>query len=142
MKLNYECMRDVLITLEEVLDLDDNFDYKDLKISEIANMPVLSNKYNPKDIAYCVYMLSETGHISVVPGHFMELPKVNGNVVAGAYTGLKVTSLTYKGHEFTQQIRNENVWSKVKEKIKPLGVMTIDIISQAAATVITQMLNP
>lgn len=138
MKLNYECMRDVLLTLEQCLDLDDDFSYNELKLNEVVDIPVLCNKYSKKDIAYSVYMLSDAGLIMYEPPRPVKAP--NSGVIV-YFSGDCVNSITYKGHEFIQQIQNETVWNKTKEKLKPLGIMTVEIISQVASNIITQILS-
>lgn len=137
MKLNYECLRQVLLTLEEFLDLKDDLNFKTMTVEEIASIPILVNSFSQKDIAYCVYMLADAELITYVKSKNL----IDENGFFYGITDSFVSSLTYKGHEFLQQIRNETIWFKTKEKLKPLGIMTIDIISQVASNVIISMLN-
>lgn len=93
--------------------------------------------FQKKEIAYSIYMLSAAELI------VHEFPQYKGPNAACKYSENRVISITYKGHEFLQKIRSETVWKKTMEKLKPLGVMTIEIISQVASNVITQtLINP
>lgn len=137
MKLNYECLRKVLFALEEFLDLKDDLNFKTMTVKEIASIPTLANSFSQKDIAYCVYMLADAKLIIYAKSQNL----IDENGIFYGITDNYVSSLTYKGHEFLQQIQNETIWVKTKEKLKPLGIMTIDIISQVASNVIISMLN-
>lgn len=127
-------MRKVLSVLEKCLSLDESLNYKPISIDKIVEFPVLSDNFSKQEIAYSIYMLSDAGLI------VHEFPQFQGDNAVCKYSENRVISLTYKGHEFLQKIQNEDVWSKTKEKLKPLGVMTIEIISQVASNVITQLL--
>ena len=137
MKLNYECLRKVLFALEEFLDLKDDLNFKTMTVKEITDIPILTNNFSRKDIAYCVYMLADAKLITYTKSRNL----VDNDGFFYGTTDSYVSSLTYKGHEFLQQIQNETIWSRTKEKLKPLGIMTIDIISQVASNVITSALN-
>ena len=135
MKLNYECMREVLLKLEELLELNENFTFKEMTVEEIVNIPVLSNKFSREDIAYSVYMLADADLIYYEHQHYKNLiPNERYNLPKLVVSNVK--SLTYKGHEFLENIRSDTIWKNVIEKLKPLGGMTIEIISQVAAAAI------
>lgn len=137
MKLNYECLRKVLLTLEETLDLDDEFDYEPLTLNEIVEIPTLSNEFPRKDIAYCVYKLGEAELI------LCNLPRaVKSNKGTFLYrTDYEVNALTYKGHEFASQIRQDTVWNKTSKILGKVGVCTIKVISDIAADVIANLIS-
>ena len=135
MRLNYDCMRKVLSVLEECLTLDENLEPAKMTVTTIVNIPALSNEFSKQDIAYSVYMLSDADLI------VHEFPYYKGTNAVCKYSENCVISLTYKGHEFLQKIQNDTVWNKTKEKLKSLGVMTVEIISQVASNIIAQSLN-
>lgn len=127
-------MRKVLFQLEECLDLDENFNYEPMTLADIVKIPVLSAEFSKKEIAYSIYMLSAAELI------VHEFPQYQGSEAVCKYSENRVISITYKGHEFLEKIRSETIWSKTKENLKPIGAMTIEIISQVASNVITQMI--
>lgn len=44
-----------------------------------------------------------------------------------------IVDLRPEGHEFTNSTRNSEIWEKTKKKIKPLGTVSIAVISQVAS---------
>ena len=128
MILNFECLRQTLKALEENLKMSDNLDFCPVGINEIINYSELKNEYEPKDIAYCVYMLVDSGMVNAIHA---------SNLVQE----LRVKTITYKGHEFLQQIKNDTVWKKTIDILKPIGVFSIDIISKVTVNVLTEMIK-
>lgn len=128
MELNYECLRKTLMFLEKNLKLSDDLDFKPLGIHEIVDYSELKKDFDQKDIAYCVHMLADSGMISVLSDNSW-------------VRELRVQTITYKGHEFLQQIKNDTVWKRVTDKLKPIGVFTINFISQVAVNVITEIIT-
>ena len=127
MKLNYECLRKTLIVLEEQLELKD-LDYKPLSVGTVSNFPVLLNEFKEEDIAYSIYMLADAGFIKMTSGY--------ENIIHP-----QIQTITYKGHEFIQKIKNDTVWNKTVSSLKPIGVFTLELISQVATNVIMKSLN-
>lgn len=128
MELNYECLRQTLKALENNLKLSNDLDFYPVGINEIINYPELKNKHDPRDIAYCVYMLVDAGMVNVLP--------TNSYIKE-----LRIQTITYRGHEFLQQIKNDTVWKKIIDILKPIGVFSIDIISKVAVNVLTEMIK-
>lgn len=137
MKPNYDCIRKVLFVLEDVMDLNEYFDPQPMMIDDIVKIPAISNNYSEKDIAYSIYMLADAGFL------IMESTKITTETfVHGAFSKPAcVLRITYSGHEFLQKIKNETIWSDVKEKLKPLGIMTIDLLFKIASELIANRLN-
>lgn len=52
-----------------------------------------------------------------------------------------ITDITYFGHEFIEQIKDDNNWNKVKDVAKKVGSSSIDILLQIAAGVLTNKIN-
>jgi len=69
---------------------------------------------------------------------------VDGWVEDDGVEGLtaEITSMTWKGHELLDAIRNEGVWEKVKALCKKKGVeMTVDVIFAFAGQVLVRMIG-
>lgn len=142
MKLNYECMREVLLKLEELLELNENLTFKEMTVKEIINIPALCNNFSKQDIAYSIYMLADANLIYYEAQHYKRLiASEKYNFGFDKFIESNVKSLTYKGHEFLENIRSDTIWKKVIEKLKPLGGMTIEIISQTASAAIMAKIN-
>jgi hypothetical protein len=57
-----------------------------------------------------------------------------------ALHGFFVGSLTWSGHEFLDQIRNDSFWSKTKETIKSKGIpFAFDVIKSVATALVTKL---
>ena len=93
MKLNPNCIRDILIAVEEHSDFHHQTEYK-----EEAPFDSLS-AYSHEEIIYHIKQCEESGLICDV--HYYS---------GGTHTDIR--DLSPKGHEFLSNIRNESVWNK------------------------------
>lgn len=132
MKLNYDCVRDVLLELEKTLlckNLDGAFVFETMDLEQLHSN--LSNKkYSIEDIFYTIHNLEQAGYIRFEP------LKGDGQIV-----DCVVYDVTYEGHQFLQNIRPKKVWDKSKPVFKNLGTISIDIIKSVTSTVISDTIN-
>lgn len=119
MKLNQDCIRDILIYLEENLSYNDNFLATDIDI----------DKYTVEDILYTISLLNEAGYINATA--------VNGF----AYNNFFIKSLTMSGHELLNNIRDNSVWKKTKEATSKFASVSLKLLSSVASSVLTNMIN-
>lgn len=129
MKLNYECLRDILLYLEENLSIDDDLMFEEISLQQICLSNELS-KYDNKVIYYSIYNLNEIGYISA-----------NTNHADCSVDDCGVTNITYEGHLFIESIKPESIWKDVKAKCAKIGTISIPIITQIAAQVIANLLT-
>lgn len=120
MRLNNECIRDLLLYLEENLDNENDIDLVNFTFK----------KYTNEDIIYTAQKLIEAHYI-------------NARSAYGSNTiyYFPVSSITYNGHQFLDTIRPQTVWEKTIEKSKVLGDTSISILSQIAVQVATAMIT-
>ena len=58
-----------------------------------------------------------------------------GNLASG---NIRKVQLSWEGHEFLDSIRNEDVWTKTKEKLSAVGgTAALDVIKSVATNLIT-----
>ena len=127
MKLNYECARSVLLTVEKSKTIDEELNLNPLTVETIfEQLP----KYEDNDILYTIEKLKEAGYINAA------LQFAAGHFIDGA-----VSSITYSGHEYLDNIREPEVWRKVKAMLKNAGAITLPFISQAAQMLIGSQLT-
>ena len=122
MKLNPDCIRDILICLES-LEYDSAYTIQSL-VSKLPN-------YSYSELDYHCLQLSEANFIKAMiidSGGY--LPKT-----------VKVFDLTYKGHQFLEEIRSDNVWNKTKDTAKSVGSFSISTLSTIATEVITSLIQ-
>lgn len=123
MELNKECVRDVLLSCEELLKMDEEGYMNSLSHEELEQ--VLPN-YKTEDIIYTVVKLKEAGFLDV------KVTRASGNILVD----VRINDITFTGHEFLNDIRDDNNWKKVKEIAKSVGAFSINMIAQIAVGVI------
>lgn len=129
MKLNNDCVRDILLFVEKEQKVEEN--NGDFVFSEITPDLLFDGiKQSKEDIIYTVVMLEQAGFIDAAFSY--------GNDSLGDFT---INSLTYEGHEFIEKIKSENVWGKTKTVSKAVGSASISILSQIATQVISALIN-
>ena len=122
MKLNYDCVRSVLLTVEKSKTIDEELNLNPLTVETIfEQLP----KYEDNEILYTIEKLKEAGYINAA------LKFAAGHFIDGA-----VSSITYSGHEYLDNIREPEVWRKVKAMLKNAGATTLPLILQAAQMLI------
>lgn len=122
MKLNIDCVRDVLLVLE-----DAPFQ-KEMNLGEIAG--ALAKEYSFEDIAYSVQKLHEAGYITATSKSY-----VSGSTI------VSVQDITYNGHQFLANIRTNKVWSATKSVMGKIGATSIQAATQIATNVITELVK-
>lgn len=126
MKLNPECIRTVMLYLEENLTMN-----SDLEVNEISVFDLPQKiKFSIEEIANTLLALDDAG--------FIVCYWDNGD---GAITALDVYRITYAGYQFLESVRSDTVWKKVKKVSNNVGSFSLNVISQIAASVLTQMVN-
>lgn len=97
MKLNSDCIRDILITVEENSDFHHVTEYK-----TESPFAILS-KYSSEEILYHIMQCQKSGLIDDVRYYD-----------GGKHTTIR--DLSPSGHEFLANIRNDTIWKKVVSK--------------------------
>lgn len=126
MKLNPDCMRDILFYLEEHLCISENLEFEEISVYDLT--PHLD--YSIQELTNTLIVLNEAGYIICA--------RCNGS---DCIDSLDVCRITYDGYQFIETIRPESVWTKVKSTGKYIGSFSIDVITQVATSVLTSMIN-
>lgn len=123
MRLNHDCVRALLLYLEDHLDV-----YDELYVKTI-DLP----KYSIDDVIYTAKKLKEAGYITYT------------SLSADDETEIYITGITWEGHTFLDSIRDNEVWRKTKGFIAKFASVslsfTADVASQVIATMLSQYLN-
>lgn len=125
MKLNPDCVRDVLLYLEENLSYADNIEtgtieHKSIAISKITEDLHKNNNYNSTDVKYSIEKLLEARYITtetISRGH-------NNSIIY-----CPISDITWSGHQFLNTVRPKTIWKATKEKAKQFGGMSIGTLS-------------
>lgn len=123
MKLDRDCVRDFLLTLES---LDHS---QKLTSDNYKSFPLLSS-YDPEVILYTAERLEEAGFINI---RFMP--------VLGGDKPFSATSITWYGHQFLDNIRDDGIWKETKNITSKVASVSLGILSDVAASVMKKTLG-
>lgn len=121
MRLNPDCVRDILIAIEETANFQEAINNKQLEKSAILQ------PYSSSEILYHLRQLSWAELIQEFDFY--------------GDTGYSILDLSPKGHEFLNNIRSNDNWDKVKGLSKKVGSHSLSALQQIATGVITASIN-
>lgn len=123
MQLNIDCVRDILLSVEA----------KDFgKIFTVDCLLEILPQYQEDEITYACLKLGEAGMLDISAAKYL------GSEVPGIKS---IRELTYSGHQFLENIKSDNNWSKTKEIAKSVGSSSIDTVKQIAVGVISSVIQ-
>lgn len=125
-KLDMDCVRDVLLALENLTDIDEDHLHARITTSDVAK--AVTN-FKEKEVYNAIYTLYQADYI--------EADKID---FCGG-SDFCIEAITWSGYELLNNLRSEQVWSAVKEKIKPLGSVSISVVSALATQVAKNLLG-
>lgn len=122
-RLNSDCVRDILLTVEEACGFNQPMQY----CADDNNYDRLK-KYSHEEIAY---------HINQC-----KLSDLIINVITsdgGAF--FMIGDLSPKGHQFLADIREDNIWNKVKTIACKIGSFSLSALMQISSNVISEQIK-
>lgn len=123
MKLDNDCVRDLLLYIEENTNLSD-----DIYIESVNDL-----NYSTETLLYTSIKLKEANFINAE----IEQTYDQEN---GGYS-IAVFSLTWQGHKFLDNIRDSGVWKTTKGIVSSFTSVSLGIIENVAAQVITNIIT-
>ena len=127
MKLNYDCVRDVLLTCEKAPTLSPDLEFEYLWLKDFKNaLP----DYSVEDIVYTLILLDEAGYIDCLC--------IDSDT---QIMNMRIHRLTYTGHEFLETIRPEKLWKKTLGILSKVGSVTLPLISDTATNLLTSAIT-
>lgn len=123
MKLNPDCIRDILLTVEDTTDSNTSFEY-DTK----SDKPQKLRKYDHNEIMYHMNQCN-------LSGFFVGYQRYDG----GSFT--RVSDLSPYGHEFLANIRQDNIWNNTKTIAGKVGTKSLNALTQIASSIITELIK-
>ena len=121
MKLNPDCIRDILLTVEETVSFGEVMRYD----SDTAYTRL--SAYTPDEVMYHIEQCELSGLLT----------KVNLFMAPGCL----IHNLSPAGHEFLANIRNDTNWGKTKDVAKEVGSFSLTTLTQIAVNVVTALIN-
>lgn len=119
MKLNYDCLRKILLIIESDLDWNDDLEFCYINLAHITQT---LKDFSKAEIAYASKMAIEAG---LIDAHIKDC---DACIIDIRYYGL-----TYEGHQFLDTVRENKVWKKTKDIINSAGGASMSIIKSIAA---------
>lgn len=121
MKLNPDCIRDILLLVEHKTSLSNFLDIEPRKLPES-----LSN-YQPDEVMYHIKQCELSGFL------FVNSWYLDGSCL--------IKYLTPDGHKFLSDIREDSNWNKTKECAKKIGSDSLDALKQIASSIIITLIQ-
>lgn len=120
MRLNHDCVRDLLLYIEKNLSFNDEIEINRLKLGN----------YSTEELLYTAEKLVEANYLKSYNIEIDDEPSI-----------ILINSITYNGHQFIDTIRDNLVWSKTKKVLSVLKSVSIEITSETAAKVINHIID-
>lgn len=125
MKVNYDCVRDVLKALELHMEMKDGGIVCETLL-KIESYPELQG-YSKDDVVYSLMQLSQENYINA------RFHYGSGNRLLGA----TIYDITADGHSLLKDISSDTIWNKTKERAsKAVGEMSLSSLREIAAMLI------
>lgn len=131
MKLNFDCIRDILLYVEE------NTNYKEsvvLPIPSKFHIRKIDEQY-PHDYILEKYGENETFY------HIEYCEKAYLLEIEYDSIYLTINDLTPRGHDFLANIRNDNIWNNTKDIASKVGSKSLEALIQISSNVITTIIQ-
>ncbi len=121
MKLDHNCVRKLLLFLEENLSLTNQAILNGIEI----------DKFSTDEIVYAGIKLGEAGYLDT---------KIN-NYAYGDMPKVIVEQITWEGHKFLDTIRDDTVWGHTMKVVSKFSSTSISFVSNIASQVLTNLIT-
>lgn len=119
MKLNNDCIRDILLFIESNTDFEKPFINSDALITNLQS-------YDKNTIYYHIKMISQAELVD--------------KVTFADNRPFLVYNLSWEGHQYLDNIRDDKVWKLLKEKTNQLSSVSLKILISLAPKLIEKYL--
>lgn len=119
MKLNHDCVRFLLLKLEEDLDDSETIFINELKLK----------RFKKSEIMYAAKKLIEAGFLTGDLSYGDNQPEIY------------ISEITWEGHKFLDNIRDPAVWEHSKSVLSKFLSTSIGIVENVSAQVITNLIE-
>jgi hypothetical protein len=131
MTLNYDCIRDLLLYLEESLGYKNEYSMEHKRIS-INNIPSELTNYSKEDVRYTVEKLYEANFI-----HLTNISYDNQKYILSGY----IDDITWDGFNFLNNIREKSIWEATKSGAKKIGAVSISTLSTISFEIVKAIIT-
>lgn len=127
MKLNHECVRSLLLTVEDA-------SFSELKYGigneDLPNKERLK-EFSKDEIEYNAMLLIQAGYLS----------GINSSIDLAGNIMFDLNGLTWQGHQFLDTIRDPKVWSDTKKVASKFASISLSLTEKIASNVILGLIR-
>lgn len=124
-EINYDCMKDILIYLQNNLHYIENSNqHCEINWVTIINDKKLNQVYSKDTIRYTLEKLKECNFINA------------SSFKLGAHKNILhfcINDITVSGHNFLNDAKNDKIWDKFKSKLTKFGSVSLPVALQMLA---------
>ena len=122
MKLNIDCVRDILLELETF----------PIGVYPVGSLKNSIANHGRENVEYTLVKLSEANYVNV-----QYCRMTNGSFLFDS-----ILDITFQGHEFLEKIRSDTVWNqKLKPIFSSVGSASFEVISAVASSLLTSLIS-
>lgn len=126
MKLDLDCVRELLLCVEEETGITKNYLIpRGLAFSKPNGFDI-SDKFTNETVIYHIKQCVDSGLIEEGRGSMQKI---------------SIEDLTPYGHAFLANIRDNNNWNEIKKQAGKVGVIALNVITQIASNVISAKIS-
>lgn len=112
MRIDYDLIREILLFVEELTDGHTNYTYDSI----YESIPE-----DPQKVWYHIKYLTDVDYIEAANGFFIDITPI--------------------GRAYLDSVRDESVWTTVKEQMKSVKTMPLDVVKAVATKVVLNLLG-
>lgn len=118
MRLNPDCVRDIMLALEDTIMIDEYGNTIEVDYRDVPNLEKLSS-YDNAEVLYTLRQLLENGLLSKGSKYIIDcMPRIK--------------DISSDGYKFLDAVRKDSAWQKIKSTIISCGKFTVQAIVSAA----------
>lgn len=133
MKLNLDCIRDIMLCIEDNTDLRQCCCFIDTSLNEA--MEFADEIEHPKDYQLKLLKKYSNNELIYHVHYCIKADLITVSDQSDVYM-LIIEDLTPKGHDFLAHIRPKTAWEKFIEIAEPLGALSVPDLTKIAANVV------
>lgn len=134
MKLNFDCVRDILIYIEDSSTFLQPALFRNVRSDNLYNDS--SDSKHESDSLFLSYgYKSLYYHLNYCYKADL-IEEISENIDC-----VSVNDLSPKGHDFLANIRNDNIWNNTKEVASKVGSKSLEALVQISSNVITTIIQ-
>ncbi len=139
MKLNLDCVRDILLCVEENTGVRKYCYFVDSTLDDFNHR----GGFEVLDAPDYQKKLMENGSVEELIYHINYCVKADLLSQINSSTGYKIliADLTPKGHDFLENIREKTIWDGVKAIATKVGSKSLESVTQIASNVVIEIIR-